>query len=132
MVAGGECLALANRVLDRGVRALGGSAPGQIPPIEWCHNRTVLTPCKWLLHAIRLGSTQERQEIQQIVERGAPGEYDLAEVLALMDRHGSVQYAMGMAQHFVAEAKSCLAPFEDSPHKEALTVVADYVITRDH
>lgn len=85
-----------------------------------------------LLHAIRRGSDQERREIQQIVERGAPGENDLVKILALMDRHGSVQYAMGVAQGFVAEAKTWLAPFEDSPHKGALSVVADYVITRDH
>jgi len=50
----------------------------------------------------------------------------------LMERYGSIDYAMATARGFVRTAKVHLDLFEDSVHKRALQVVADYMVSRDH
>lgn len=54
------------------------------------------------------------------------------EVIAMMHRCGSLEYALSRARLFVQRAKEALAIFPDSPPKHALFAVADYVIARDH
>ena len=51
---------------------------------------------------------------------------------ARLSRNGSIDYAMAAARGFVQAAKAHLDPFEDSVHKRALHVVADYMVSRDH
>ena len=58
-------------------------------------------------------------------------EADLLRIISLMQEYGSISYAMERARTFVAAANRDLNLFEDSLPKRALSVVADYMVTRD-
>jgi octaprenyl-diphosphate synthase len=48
-----------------------------------------------------------------------------------MDESGSIVYALNHAQAYIAAAKRELRQFEDGTAKRALSVAADYMVTRD-
>ena len=58
-------------------------------------------------------------------------EEDLGRFIHLMEEFGSITYAMDCARSYVATAQRDLNQFEDSTAKRALSVAADYMVTRD-
>jgi octaprenyl-diphosphate synthase len=58
-------------------------------------------------------------------------EADLLRILSLMQKYGSISYAMDRADEFVVAAKRDLSLFDDSSARRALSVVADYMVSRD-
>ena len=85
-----------------------------------------------LLHLLRSCGQEEKQKIQKIVNGNAAVKQDLGYILALMQQHGSIHYARGVAERYVNQAKASLTDFHDSFHKKALQAVADYAVMRDH
>ncbi len=85
-----------------------------------------------LLHLWQHCREEDRRMIKECMETRTPTESDLLRILSLMQEYGSLSYARGCAQTFVDTANCDLALFEDSPPKRALTVVADYLVSRDH
>jgi octaprenyl-diphosphate synthase len=63
---------------------------------------------------------------------GGDGEPGLDAIITLMAHHGSVAYALDRSRHFVAQAVKELRLFPSSPHRDALELVAEYVVSRDH
>ena len=89
-----------------------------------------------LLH-LRLHCTDaERTKLAEVLVKSPTGDREdhgeLAWVVSLMEHYGSIVYAMSTARSFVQTAQAHLAPFEDSPHKRALHVVSDYMVSRSH
>ena len=58
-----------------------------------------------------------------------PGEIE--EIRLMVERYGGVEYALGRAQEYARSAKQALAGFPESPDKDTLLLVADYVVERD-
>jgi len=58
-------------------------------------------------------------------------EEDLGRFIRLMEDLGSITYAMDRARSYIAAAHRDLDQFEDSTAKRALSVTADYIVTRD-
>src|SRR2546426_1094080 len=85
-----------------------------------------------LLHLRKHCTEAERMRLVEVMEKKSNGNGGLAWVVSLMERYGSIDYAMATARGFVQAAKVHLALFEDSVHKRALQVVADYMVSRDH
>jgi octaprenyl-diphosphate synthase len=85
-----------------------------------------------LLHLLRNCTEEEKLKIEQIVQGNESMNKEFGYIVTMMHRHGSIRHAMGVAQHYVEQAKACLADLKDSSHKRALQTVADYVVTRDH
>jgi geranylgeranyl pyrophosphate synthase len=85
-----------------------------------------------LLHLRKRCTDDERVRLAEVMEKKPDGNGGLAWVVSLMERYGSIDYAMDTARGFVQAAKAHLEPFEDSLHKRALHVVADYMVSRDH
>jgi len=56
---------------------------------------------------------------------------DLHRIITLMQAYGSIAYAHDRAKTFVMAANLDLAEFEDSSHRRALSIVADYMVNRD-
>ncbi len=84
-----------------------------------------------LLHLLQHCSEEDRHMIKDRMETRVLNPPDLERILSLMTQYGSIGYAMDRAQTYVAVARRELDPFEDSPARRALTVTADYMITRD-
>jgi octaprenyl-diphosphate synthase len=84
-----------------------------------------------LLHLLQHCSEQDRQMIKDRMETRTLSQEDLHRILTLMQEYGSIAYAMDRAQAFVAAAKRDLDSFEDSNPRRALSIAADYMVTRD-
>ena len=84
-----------------------------------------------LLHLLQHCSEQDRQMIIDRMETRTLTEEDLGRFIRLMEELGSITYAMDRARTFVDAAQRELSQFEDSTAKRALSVAADYMVTRD-
>ena len=84
-----------------------------------------------LLHLLRHCSEQDRQMIIDRMETRTLTETDLGRLIRLMEEFGSITHAMDRARAYVASAQQELSQFEDSTAKRALSVAADYMVTRD-
>ncbi len=84
-----------------------------------------------LLHLLQHCSSQDRQMIKDWMETRTLTEADLLRIISLMQEYGSIAYATERAHTFVAAANRNLDLFEDSLPKRALSVVAEYMVTRD-
>jgi octaprenyl-diphosphate synthase len=84
-----------------------------------------------LLHLLQHCSEDDRQMIKDRMETRTLSTTDLERILFLMADFGSIIYAMDRASAYIAAAKHELKRFDDSTARRALSVVADYMITRD-
>jgi octaprenyl-diphosphate synthase len=85
-----------------------------------------------LLHVKQYCTEAERQRLAEIMQTGEDVDGHFGWITALMERYGSIDYALATARRYVEDAKVCLDAFEDSVHKRALHIVADYMVARDH
>jgi octaprenyl-diphosphate synthase len=84
-----------------------------------------------LLHLLQHCPEEDRQMIKDRMETRTLTESDLLRIIGLMQEYGSIVYAMQRAHEFVMAAQRDLSSFEDSSAKRALSVVAEYMVTRD-
>jgi len=84
-----------------------------------------------LLHLLQHCSESDRQMIKDRMETRTLNDDDLTRLLHLMEDYGSITYALDRAQDYIVAAKRDLGSFEDSTAKRALSVAADYMVTRD-
>ncbi len=84
-----------------------------------------------LLHLLNHCSEADRQMIKDRMETRTLTEEDLSRLIRLMEEYGSINYALGRAQAYIAAAKRDLDLFEDNTAKRALSAAADYMVTRD-
>ena len=85
-----------------------------------------------LLHLLRHCDSSDKKKLMVMIETNSFEEKDLHYILSLMKEHGSIDYSLGKAKYYIEEAKKELPVFEDSPHKKSLSILADYVATRDY
>jgi octaprenyl-diphosphate synthase len=85
-----------------------------------------------LLHLLSACTPEEQQAVQSIIrlDGTAPEGFDM--IRQLMDRYQSVTYALERSRHYMALAIAELRAFPPSVHRDALEVVAEYVVSRDH
>jgi octaprenyl-diphosphate synthase len=85
-----------------------------------------------LLHLKTYCSDAERQRLSDLLRNRDDVDAKLTWIISLMERYGSIDYALATARRFVDGAKVHLELFEDSVYKRALHTVADYMVARDH
>jgi len=84
-----------------------------------------------LIYLMRKAEPAEQEALRSILQADAIGENDLSYTLGLMRKHGAVDDALRVAQTLSDEAKASLNLFPDSPPRQALTALADYVVQRE-
>lgn len=84
-----------------------------------------------LIHTYASAAAEEQAEIARIVEAEELGQEDLAYVCELIARKGGIDYTRSKALQRVERAKALLASFPDSPARQALFDLADYVVARN-
>ena len=84
-----------------------------------------------VIHSLESGSAAEREAIQTVLADRDFHRVTHAEILAILGRHGSVDYAMNMAFQYADAARTALAALPDSDYKRALLWVPDFVVARD-
>ncbi len=84
-----------------------------------------------LIYLMRKTDAGERENLRILLQAGAMTDNDLSYTLGLMGKYGSVNEALDVARTFSNEAKSALSIFPDSPPRQALAALADYVVQRE-
>jgi len=84
-----------------------------------------------IITAVQRASAQESQVIIEYLHSEQVTETDLNAIIALLHKYDTLQSTMAKAQESVVQAKQCLETFAPSPAREAMCVLADYVVARD-
>jgi len=84
-----------------------------------------------LIYLLRRADPDEQAAIRSILAAEAMTDEDLGYTIKLMEKHGVVHEALRYAQSLADGAKATLAVFPDSPARQALTALADYVVQRE-
>jgi geranylgeranyl diphosphate synthase, type I len=83
-----------------------------------------------VVHALSKASIDDRNLLLSILQAGE--EENVPRALEILEKYGSIHYAWEVAQKDVNQAKKLLNVLEDSPAKNALLKIADFVVERSH
>ena len=83
-----------------------------------------------VVHALAKADESDRERLLTILEE--EGDENVSEAVEIMEKYGSIQYTWKLAQEDVKQAKQLLDILEDSPAKDALLQIADFVVERNH
>ena len=75
---------------------------------------------------------EERQKVSQVLEDAGYQRTTLAEIQQLIERYGALELAQLKAREFGSLARQALEGFADSPYKEALHALADFIVDRQY
>ncbi len=84
-----------------------------------------------IIHLLQQGGGQASALINDVVRNRHVSSDDWASIRKLLHEHQSIEYAYERAVEFGESAKRHLRLFPDSPEREALMALADYVLVRD-
>lgn len=88
-----------------------------------------------LIYLLKNASEVEKKEISQIIsngkERQTDNNDDLKRILNMLRKYEINEKSVTKAISVTNSAKNHLSLFEDSPHKAALTIMADYALQRN-
>ncbi len=84
-----------------------------------------------LIHVLQEGTEDEKARIRRIFEAEEKSAEDLDFVFDAIDRYGAVDYTLQRTRAYIEQAQGNLKPFKDSPAKDALRSVSDFIYRRD-
>jgi octaprenyl-diphosphate synthase len=83
-----------------------------------------------LIQVLRQCTVDERERVAEVVEKEELSDEDFRDVFSLVDQYGGIDYTIAAARRHVAVCVELLGCFPDSPAKEALVELAEYVVNR--
>jgi len=83
-----------------------------------------------LLHAIISITPQDRFELRNFLSDAPSNKKKLNDVLALLNRTGSIEYSKRKAKEFIEKSKQHLHKLAPSKARDMLEALADYIVTR--
>ena len=84
-----------------------------------------------VIHALEHGTAADRLAILHVLEDRSFERVQHAQILEILTRNGSVDYAMQAAFRFAEMARASLTSLPESDFKRALMWVPDFVVARD-
>ncbi len=84
-----------------------------------------------VIHALEQGTGAEREAIRCVLADRGFARTSHAEILAILKKHGSIEYAMSTAVVYAETAKSCLTFLPDSDFKRGLLWIPEFVVQRE-
>jgi octaprenyl-diphosphate synthase len=84
-----------------------------------------------LIYTLRRCTPEERKFIETSLARRKTREMPVKEILALINRYDGIAYALGQAETLVEEGRVFLAGMPETPAKEALLAISEYVLKRN-
>jgi len=82
-----------------------------------------------LIYLLKTAADTEIEEVRGIIKDGFK-KRGLKRILKLFVKYNAIELSLRTAQDLIADAKTELAVFPDSPAKEALFKIADYTLLR--
>ena len=84
-----------------------------------------------LIHTLHHSSDKESQKTRQLFQNGQLQDKDIEFIFQCIEDHKGVGYTLDKTQIYIQKAKDSLNPLEDSPAKDALLAVSDFIYQRD-
>jgi len=84
-----------------------------------------------VIHALDHCTSAERKIIETVLEERSFTSVTHRDVLDILERYGSVDYAMSSANEHAEQARRAIAHFPDSEIKRALLWIPDFVVGRE-
>jgi len=84
-----------------------------------------------LIYLLQRCTQEEAQKVKSVLEKGGFNSRRFAEILELIDRYNTLRAAREKAQEFAQKAKDSLATFPDTPYKDALRSLPDFMLHRE-
>jgi octaprenyl-diphosphate synthase len=84
-----------------------------------------------VIHAMERCTPAEREKVEIILRDQAFNGVTHEEILSILNRYGSLDYAMGQASQYAENARKAICNFPDSDYKRALLWAPEFVIARE-
>ena len=84
-----------------------------------------------VIHSLENGTANDRESILKVLEDRSFERVQHAQILEILTRNQSVDYAMAAAFRGAETARACIASLPESDFKRALLWVPDFVVARD-
>src|SRR5208337_2625204 len=84
-----------------------------------------------VIHALERCTAAERGQIETILRNRAFNGVSHAEILTILNRYGSLEYASNEAARYAESARQAISMFPDSEIKRALLHAPDFVVARE-
>jgi octaprenyl-diphosphate synthase len=84
-----------------------------------------------LIYLLQRCSHEEAQKVRSVLEEGGFNLLRFSEILELIDRYDTLRAAREKAQEFAQKAKRCLEMLPDTPYKDALRSLPDFMLDRE-
>jgi octaprenyl-diphosphate synthase len=84
-----------------------------------------------LIYLMELGNAEHARLIETVVRENGFNSVDRDEIINMVKEHKTLDRARTLAYSYVEKSKNCLNKFEDSPIKQALLSIPDFIVERD-
>ena len=84
-----------------------------------------------LIYLLQRCTPEEARKVTRVLEVGGFQSAQFAEILDLIDHYGALQAAREKAQDFSDKARSFLEGYPNSPYKDALHSLPDFILERE-
>jgi octaprenyl-diphosphate synthase len=84
-----------------------------------------------VIHALGRCTPAERRQIETVLRDRAFNGVTHADILAILNRYGSLEFASGEAARYAESARKAICTFPDSEIKRALLWAPDFVVARE-
>jgi octaprenyl-diphosphate synthase len=84
-----------------------------------------------VIHALECCTPQERDQIETVLRDRAFNGVTHADILAILNRYGSLEFASREAARYAASARNAICIFPDSEIKRALLWAPEFVVARE-
>jgi octaprenyl-diphosphate synthase len=85
-----------------------------------------------VIHALERCTPEERMIVETVLQKRTFDEIEPADVVAILSRYNSIDYAVAAAGRHAAAARHALSGFPDSEIRRALLWIPDFVLERDN
>lgn len=84
-----------------------------------------------LIYSLNNDGRSSRDRILDMLRKGRLQDGDKQEILLLLANNGSLEYTYRKAEEFAQKAKETILRFPQSPHRESLGLLSDFILTRN-
>lgn len=84
-----------------------------------------------LIYLLEMGQAEHREMVETVVREGAFETVSREDILSLVVEHGTLERARVEARRYASLASSALDVFPDSPYRQALLSIPNFIVERD-
>lgn len=85
-----------------------------------------------LIYALRADANGYTERARRVLTAEKPSEHDVAAVVRWVNATGAIAESLELARHYAERARALLAGFPESPERETLGEVIEFVLSRSH